>query len=69
MFIDPSMGGQIYNPWRVQSPILQRYGEPNPYIGLQRQEQEQSNKTSYRFFGTGQRDDNQPNLRVFRSYF
>lgn len=30
MFIDPSMGGSIYNPWRSNRPTLLGYNQNNP---------------------------------------
>lgn len=69
MFIDPSMGGQVYNPWRVQSPILQRFGEMNPARTTQQMEQQESNKTNYRFFGANPRDPAPQSMKVFRSFF
>lgn len=70
MFVDPSMGGQIYNPWRVQAPILQRFGEMNPTTELQQGKKKDSNSTNYRFFGGGQQpqQDNR-HYQVFRSFF
>jgi len=72
MFIDPSMGGQIYNPWRVQDPILQRFGEMNPANDLQQKKKDSSNSTGYRFFGGGgsnMQQGSHEGLRVFRSFF
>jgi len=70
MFIDPSMGGRIYNPWFSQSNILQRFGESNPAKSPSPQSQTQTNGgTNYRFFGASQQQQPPQAHQVFRSFF
>lgn len=72
MFIDPSMGGRIYNPWLAQSNVLQRFGEMNPAKSPQGLEQSQikpSGQTNYRFFGASPQGQSKQKYQVFRNFF
>lgn len=70
MFIDPSMGGQIYNPWRVQAPILQRFADANPTTDQPQAKKKEQVGTNFRFFGGGQQSQPQNQMhQVFRSFF
>lgn len=72
MFIDPSMGGRIYNPWLAQSNILQRFQESNPSKTMgQQPNQSATGSTNYRFYGMGQKQTHSgvQEHTVFRSFF
>jgi len=71
MFIDPSMGGRIYNPWLTQSNVLQRFGEANPAKSVNQPSSAVSQgQTNYRFFGsTPQQSQGDKKYQVFRSFF
>lgn len=71
MFIDPSMGGKVYNPWLAQSNILQRFGEANPTKTVNQPAPSASQgQTNYRFFGSApQQSQGEGKYQVFRSFF
>lgn len=70
MFIDPSMGGQIYNPWRSHAPVLQRFGTQNPTSDQQPQaKKKEQESTNFRFYGGGEQQPQNQMHQIFRSFF
>ncbi len=71
MFIDPSMGGKIYNPWFAQSNVLQRFGEANPTKSAnQPSPSAPQGQTNYRFFGGApQQSQGDGKYQVYRNFF